>query len=65
MSTIWNCRDEDWAIEVGLPGFVIQQEEVQAQAQGARMMGEKPNEWNLCVDVYGTTTHAGNLKILS
>ena len=32
-----------WAIEVGLPGFVIQQEEVQAQAQGARMMGEKPN----------------------
>jgi hypothetical protein len=33
----------DWAIEVGLPGFVIQQEEVQAQAQGARMMGEKPN----------------------
>ena len=33
----------DWAIEVGLPGFVIQQEEVQAHAQGARMMGEKPN----------------------
>jgi len=32
-----------WAIEVGLPGFVIQQEEVQAQAQGAMMMGEKPN----------------------
>ena len=32
-----------WAIEVGLPGFVIQQEEVRAQAQGARMMGEKPN----------------------
>jgi hypothetical protein len=33
----------DWAIEVGLPGFVIQQEEVHAQAQGARMKGEKPN----------------------
>jgi hypothetical protein len=32
-----------WAIEVGLPDFVIQQEEVQAQAQGSRMMGEKPN----------------------
>lgn len=34
---------QGWAIEVGLPGFVIQQEEVQAQAKGARMMGEKLN----------------------
>jgi hypothetical protein len=35
--------EKGWAVEVDLRGFVIQQEEVQAQAQGARMMGEKPN----------------------
>jgi hypothetical protein len=33
----------DWALEVRLPGFVIQQEEVQAHAQGAKMIGEKPD----------------------
>src|SRR6185295_16885340 len=33
----------NWAVEVDLPGFMIQQEEVKAEAQGSRMMGEKPN----------------------
>jgi len=33
----------DWSVEVDLPGFMIQQEEVKAEAQGSRMMGEKPN----------------------
>jgi hypothetical protein len=32
-----------WAVEVDLRGFVIQQEEVLAQGQGTKMMGEKTN----------------------